>query len=159
MKTIPLTKGYAAMVDDEDYLALSQFKWQALLTRGGQPVYARRAGKTASGKKVTILMHAFICGYSRPDHVDGDGLNNQRLNLRLATHGQNNANRRKAHGKSSVFLGVNWKQTNNKWCAQIKQDGKKRHIGLFKDEFDAATAYNFAALEAHGDFARFNTPQ
>ncbi len=157
MKTIALTKGYVSTVDDEDFEKLSRFKWQALVYRrsnGTELVHARRSvGKP----KKTLLMHAEICGYSKADHKDGDGLNNLRSNLRPASHSQNGANRSKRGGVSSIFLGVYWNSKTRRWQAQVRKNGKAHHIGCFSDEWDAATAYNFKALELHGEFANINT--
>lgn len=139
MKTIPLTKGYVALVDDEDFEVLSKFKWRALVKNGNRAVYAMRTTSNLEGKPKSILMHAAVCGYSRPDHIDGDGLNNQKSNFRPATRAQNGANRRSHAGASSPFLGVHWYRLRGKWRAQI--------------------TYNLAAFELHGEFAHFNTPR
>jgi hypothetical protein len=158
MKAIPLTKGYVALVDDADYARVAAFKWRAMpWTRadGSISVRAARSAPRGGPKRGLIYMHAFICGYPRPDHADGDGLNNQRYNLRPASDEQNGANRRKTRGLTSVFLGVN--RNHDGWVARIRKD--RKYIGYFHDEADAATAYNFAALELYGEFARFNAPE
>ncbi len=158
MKTISLTRGYAALVDDEDYERVSAFKWHALTwTRADGSISARAARSRPSiGKTRAITyMHAFICGYRGPDHIDGDGLNNQKHNLRPANSIQNGANRRKTTGLSSRFLGVT--KQDYGWTAKI---GKHRkYLGYFSDEADAAQAYNLAAIEIYGEFARLNSPQ
>ncbi len=101
-------------------------------------------------------MHRLIMGCrEKVDHRDNDGLNNQRYNLRKSTDQQNCANRQKTRG-SSQFKGV--VRDRNAWQAYIKVNGVKKNLGRFKDEFDAAQAYNFAALEAFGEFARMNKP-
>lgn len=155
---IPLTQGYVALVDPQDYGLVSAFKWQANVQRRKNrvTVYAtRRVWK--SGKQETISMHGFIVGYPRPDHMDGDGLNNQRNNLRPATRSQNMANSRTIQG-SSVFKGVSRNKRSGRWAAYIKIDRIKRHIGMFGSEIDAATAYNLIAYELFGDFCRLNVP-
>lgn len=105
-------------------------------------------------------MHRLILGVTNPkikiDHRDGNGLNNQRHNLREATQAQNLANSRPRSG-SSRFKGVTFRSP-DKWIAQISKDGKHTYLGIFRDEFDAATAYNFAAIEMFGEFARLNRP-
>lgn len=162
MKTIPLTKGYSALVDDEDFENLSRFKWRALVKNraGGPPViYAMRTTPNSEGRPRSILMHSFICGYARPDHKDGDGLNNQKSNLRPATRSQQNANRRSHAGTSSPFLGVHWYSATGKWRAQITKDRKVKTLGYFTNQADAAAAYNAAALDLHGEFAHLNTLQ
>jgi hypothetical protein len=90
------------------------------------------------------------------DHENADTLDNRRLNLRKATRSQNNANQRKRLDCSSRYKGVFLHKQTGKWCAQICSLGVKRHLGLYIHDFDAATAYNFAAHEAFGEFARFN---
>jgi hypothetical protein len=87
----------------------------------------------------------------------GDGLNNQRWNLREATTSQNHANRKKTRGLSR-YKGVYWQKIGEKWSAAVKYQGLKHYLGLFKDEADAATAYNLKAFELFGEFARFNVP-
>jgi hypothetical protein len=109
-------------------------------------------------------MHHFILGEkTRVDHHDGNSLNNRRGNLRIATQSQNRANIGKPSGNhSSRYKGVAWNKgksaTGGGWRAQIGFDYKKIHLGCFKDEVDAATAYNFKAFELFGEFARFNHP-
>ena len=106
-------------------------------------------------------MHSEITGYARTDHADGNGLNNQRANLRAASASQNamnidNRNLSKPAAISSHFKGVHFDRAAKKWYARIAKDGKRIHLGLFREEVDAATAYNFKAYELFGEFARFN---
>jgi len=89
------------------------------------------------------------------DHANHDGLDNRRANLRLATRSQNIANQRKKRGASS-YKGVYRLRDCNRWGAQIYRNGSKRHLGTFKDEVDAALAYDCALLEASGPFAKLN---
>jgi hypothetical protein len=161
MKSIPLTQGYAALVDDEDYERLNVHKWHASVwtsSTGKKKIYAERK-RWLKGKTLAIHMHREVLGANCPlDHKDGDGLNNQKYNLRRATGTQNNANRLKGPGTSSPYKGVSLHKGTGKWEACIKLTGKKKFIGLFKDAADAATAYNFEAEQAWGDFARMNVP-
>ena len=160
VRQISLTRGFVALVDDADYERLSQYSWCVRIDkrpgRNEHTYAARYVGP--SYRRKTIFMHSEVCGYARPDHIDGDGLNNQKYNLRPATRSQNAANRSKREGFSSSFLGVSWSTKSQKWHAQIVKDGKRFHLGMFRDEVDAAQAYNLAADELHGEFARFNTP-
>ena len=103
-------------------------------------------------------MHAEILGVPKADHEDGNGLNNQRGNLRPARGWRNNANSRKAAGKSSKYKGVTWAKDPQKWKATAQREGKVFNLGYFKDEVDAAQAYNLMAYELFGEFARFNVP-
>jgi len=159
MKTVPLTRGYVALVDDADYPRVSPFSWSARVEKRGSHVrvYAIRSVRV-DGIKRTVQMHNFILDCPRVDHHDSNGINNQRCNLRASTVAQNAMNMRKAGGKSSRFKGVHWKKLNRKWCVQIKSNQKQIYVGMFRDEADAATAYNFKALELFGEFALLNTP-
>lgn len=158
MKTIPLTQGFVALVDDADFEAVSQFSWCAHLI--GRGVYVTRGVRNADGKWVTQRLHQFLLpGVSRIDHRDGDGLNNQRENLRPATYKQNiRGFRHKKVGASSKFRGVGLHKRFGKWQAFIGVDYKQIHLGFFADEVDAARAYDSAARKFFGDFASLNFP-
>jgi len=105
-------------------------------------------------------MHRLILSITDPcikvDHKDRNGLNNQRNNLRLATHKQNMANRSRHKGSVSKYLGVHWRKDRSRWLACITKDGVPCVLGSFKSEIDAAIAYNKAATRLHGEFANIN---
>lgn len=104
-------------------------------------------------------MHQLILFSPKPleiDHVDGNGLNNQRMNLRICTHLQNTMNRKKSKGKSSVFKGVVWNKEKNNWRARIRVNKKLIHLGYFFIEAEAAKIYNIAAVKYFKEFARLN---
>lgn len=160
MKEIPLTKRYVALIDDEDYERIGAMKWYAceVKTPNSMLVYARRGWRT-NGRQHTATMHnAILQTKSKIDHRDGNGLNNQRSSLRLATYSQNTWNSRKFRKATSHYKGVSWNQSEKKWAAQVVAHGKHHWIGWFKDEVDAATAYNFVVAEVQGEFAVMNTP-
>jgi len=90
------------------------------------------------------------------DHINGDKTDNRIENLRLATGHDNAANKASAKGATSAYLGVSFKTASKAWVAQISKLGKKIHLGLFDNELDAARAYNAAAIQLHGQFARLN---
>ena len=152
MKEIILSDGSKTQVSDVDFESLSRHKWY--LKKG----YAvRNIG--SRGKQKTIFMHRVIM--SNPagmsvDHKDQNPLNNQRSNLRICTVQQNNQNRRKYLQGSSKYKGVSWHKTEGKWQAQIRVNSKAKHLGLFKNEIDAAIAYNKIAKETQGEFACLN---
>lgn len=152
MKEIPLTHGYMALVDDEDYERLAAFRW-GVLARAGYTAYAiRHVGR------YPVYMHRDVIGAPLGvgvDHIDGDGLNNRRANLRLANHAQNGANA-KVKTRTSQFKGVYLDRRQGKWRAQIREDGGSRALGSFASEEDAARAYDRAAVRVFGVFARLN---
>lgn len=153
MKTIELSAGRgAALVSDEDFGALSQFRWH--LHSAG---YAYRAVKNA-GKQTNFLMHREV---AQPDpgfvvdHINGNRLDNRRENLRVCTYAEN-ARNNGAIKKSSALRGVSWHAKAGKWRATIKLNGKSKHVGYFATEAEAAAAYDEAARSLHGEFARTN---
>ncbi len=156
MKEISLSKGLIALVDDADYEELSKYKWYASMNRKH---YARRH-HMVNGKKSKLYMHRQILGITDKkifvDHIDGNGLNNQRSNLRAATHSENLANVNKRLGTSSKFRGVNFKKATSKWQVQIQHQGKLHFVGSFVDEVEAAKAYDKKAVELFGEFAKLN---
>jgi hypothetical protein len=94
------------------------------------------------------------------DHINGDGLDNRRSNLRLATGSQNQGNSRKRRdGVTSQYRGVSWNKRAGKWQALLRREGKLQYLGYFSDEEAAARAYDAAALEQWGSFARLNFPE
>ena len=158
MKTIELTKGYVALVDDADFEWLSQRKWCASYERNGN-AYALR-GYRSGDRKRTIKMHREIMG-AKPgqqvDHKNGDTLDNRRANLRICTQSQNNMNRHTRTG-TSRYKGVCWSKAKRKWQAGIQVDGKTKFLGYFHNEIEAARAYDVAARDLFGEYANLNFP-
>ncbi len=147
MKQIPLSKGHYALVDDEDFELVNQWKW-SYHSRG----YASRDGHR-------VLMHRLVLKAPAGipvDHKNGDKLDNRRSNLRLCTPSGNSANSRRSTRNTSGFRGVYWHKGAEKWMAYINVRGQRKHLGLFVDVREAAEAYNKAALTFFGDFARVN---
>lgn len=158
-KRIPLTQGKFALVDDEDYDFLMQWKWNYDFRGYARRLeYLRVDGKNP--KRTLVLMHRVInktpAGMDT-DHIDGNRLNNQRHNLRSATRAENLMNQKKPRGKGK-FKGVYWFKRCNVWRVQITHNGIQMHIGTFPldQEKEAALCYNKKATELFGEFARLN---
>jgi hypothetical protein len=153
-RRIPLTRGLFAIVDAEDYPLLSQYMWFAEGT--GQNCYAVRKENGES-----IKMHRWIMDAPDDlvvDHIDHNGLNNRKENLRICTFAENCRNLRSSRCKTSKYKGVHWNKRCRKWAAQISCDNKTYHLGYFTDETEAAYAYDEAARKYHGQFASLNFP-
>ena len=156
MKTVSLrgkrAAGRVALVDDEDYDLVMQYKWyvwECPAKNQGPYAHCSIGGRT-------LRMHQLITGYARTDHANGNGLDNRRANLRESTRAQNAANRRMHVTNPSGFKGVRRRADNPKspWTARICVDRKERHLGYFATAEEAARAYDAAALKLHGEFAR-----
>lgn len=155
-RLIELTRGYSAIVDDADYDAVARRRWHALV--GKHTVYAATNTKRPEGGYRSVRLHTFLTGWPLVDHIDGNGLNNQRGNLRAATATENNRNARKHAAAYSQYKGVSWCKREGRWFAQIQHQRKHRHLGYHPTEVDAARAYDAAARELFGPFARLNFP-
>lgn len=168
MKLIPLSRGKFTIVDDEDYESLSKFKWHTIpsrgtfyATRGAPKKYPNgRRGKPVFNGPSTIGMARTILGITDPkkmaDHIDGDGLNNQRSNLRIADARQNQHNALKKNPKcTSKYKGVSWNKHGSKWVACFGPP-KKRSKFYCDSEKEAALVYNAMASFAYREFAKLN---
>jgi len=155
MKEILLTRGHVAVIDDEDYELLSEYRWVTLEPRPGI-FYAVTYFKRADGKWRSRYMHRILCpGGQVVDHIDHNGLNNTRKNLRAATYSQNLGNMYVLlPNKASRYKGVG--RDGGRWKGRIRVSGKLIHLGLYDDEIDAAKAYDVAAHKYFGEFARTN---
>jgi hypothetical protein len=153
MKEIILTQGKTTMVDDHDYEWLNSYKWHAVKNK--RTYYAKRA-TNKKGKYVNIFMHNFImCGFGN-DHIDNDGLNNQRSNLRKADKYENARNRRSSVNGTSKYIGVYKSRYFWKWRSEIRCMNKLYSLGCYAIEEDAARAYDKKAKELFGEFANLN---
>lgn len=153
MAEIILSDGKIAIVDDCDFERLSKFKWQSF-TRG-KCTYARRSVKVKRETK-NFSMHNEILGLKNIDHIDGNGLNNKRDNMRPCSHVENMRNRRKHIFKTSKFKGVAWKKTHQKFESYIRMAGTLIPLGYFDSQKEAAEIYNLAAALFFGKFAKLN---
>jgi HNH endonuclease len=158
MKII-LTGGEVAVIDDEDFDIISRYSWFLRMTgRKKERRYAVSNFINSSGKRRMLFMHRLILGQENEknqiDHKDGDGLNNQKSNLRICTNSQNGCNKAKYKIGTSVHKGV--RKVRNRWAAFIVLNRKQHWLGTFQTENQAAEAYNKKAMELHGEFARLN---
>lgn len=152
MKEIPLTQGRVALVDDEDYEELNKYKWFLISTP--RNCYAARRERVH-----IVYMHRQLLGVTdslEVDHIDHDGLNNQRNNIRLCTTRQNNHNSRAKSTSTSQYKGVTWYKAYSKWKATIRYGKEHLFLGYFQQEEDAARAYDQMARRLHGEFAYTN---
>src|ERR1700741_607107 len=161
MKGIQLTQGKVALIDEEDFALVSPFSWDAFRNED-RGWYARKGAKP----KEKDFMHRLICGLAQKDprhgdHRNGDGLDNRRENLRVCTRAQNAQNRKTPAGR---FKGVSLAKHHDRvgynlpkpWKATISANKQHIFLGLFATAEEAARAYDCAALQHHGEFARLN---
>ncbi len=153
MKKIILTQGYEAIVDDEDYELLNSFKWSVTNCKGKKK-YAKRNEPRGNGKRKAVLMHRQILGFplSQTDHINGNGLDNRKSNLRLVSQSENQRNRRPKRGLK--YKGIY--KAKSKFYTDISLDGKRFKFGPFNTELEAAVEYNLRARVLHGKFAKLN---
>lgn len=155
MKEIKLTQGKVALVDDDDFEYLNQWKWTGL--KKGKTFYAVRNDK---GKR--IYMHRQILCVTASnilvDHEDHNGCNNQRYNIRKCNKSQNQCNIGAYSTNTSGYKGLYYDKRNslNRWTAYIMVNGKRTFLGSFNSKEDAALEYNKKATELHGEFANLN---
>lgn len=169
--SIPLTQGQVALIDEVDG-DLSQLKWCAKREKTKKifPYYAIRKAPRTGGSRTSETLHRVIFARllgrhlligEQVDHVNGNGLDNRRSNLRLASASQNGCNKGKNENNTSGYKGVTFCRSDRKWRAQIRSygDAQPRYLGGFSSIIDAAIAYDRAAYELHGEFARANFPR
>lgn len=159
MKRIPLTKGQFALVDDDDFEWLSQYKWCAhVKIRNGRAYMVALRNLPEGGGH--IPMHREIVGAKKDDpmvdHKNQDSLDNQKENLRFSNHSLNAANQGLRSDNTSGYKGVYFFKRWGKFVAQIRVLGKTTNLGGFKTAQEAAARYNQAAMEAFGEFASLN---
>lgn len=150
MREIALTKGAVAIVDDDDYEWLSSYNWH--VTSNGYA--ARRTNRHI------LYMHRQIMDVqpeSEIDHINLIKLDNRRENLRVCSHGQNMRNTKIGSNNSSGYKGVCYHKNCKKWVSYISINGKRYHLGCFLTDTEAAFAYNNAANEYFGEFAKINS--
>lgn len=159
-REIPLTQGKVALVDAADYAWLTQWKWHAYYSPGKRSFYVGRLIPSEIGpRQFPLKMHREILGLKRGDarvgdHINGNGLDNRRSNLRIATPQQNQCNRGKQRNNTTGFKGVYYNKKCDKFAAAIRANKKLHYLGLFSTAEGAHAAYCAAADRLHGDFAK-----
>lgn len=154
---IPLTQGKVAIVDIEDARDVLCYNW--CVTKKRCQYYAMTTVRMHDGGQRVMFLHNFILPPPpnlEVDHIDGDGLNNRRDNLRLATHSQNRQNSKLQSNNTSGYKGVDWYKRDGKWRAKIMVGGRRKTLGVFNTKEEAAAAYDAAAIKHFGEFARLN---
>jgi len=160
MKRIELTQNKYAVVDDDDFERINQYKWQADFSHGNWR--ARRSIQKINGKRVPLYMHQVIISCPKGfeiDHRNHNGLDNRKCNLRTCTQAENQHNRRiqQQRKTTSQYKGVYWHKRDKIWGAMIRLNNKQIHLGNFLNETEAAKAYNRKAKELFGEFAYLNS--
>ena len=160
-RRIKLTLGQYALVDPEDYDKINKYKWNAY--RGYSSYYSKRKiYNRKNGSQRTVYMHRYIMNAPKGlmvDHINHNGLDNRKENLRLATRAENTRYSKKSKNKfSSNYKGVHYITKAKRWRAMITFEGKTIYIGQFRDEISAAKAYDRAAKKYFGKFAFLNFP-
>ena len=155
MKTIPLTRGQVALVDDEDFALFGHLKWYAHLDPKSKSFYAARHSPRQNRRVLWLARE--ILGLTDPsikgDHINHDTLDCRRHNLRISTSSQNGSNRLGTQSNStSGYRGVSWNKRDHRWQATITVKGKSIHLGNFTDKIMAADAYAAANRKHFGDF-------
>ncbi len=154
MKKIKLTQGKYTLVDNDDYEMLNMHKWY--VKKGENTFYAVRSIFLKNGKQTTLRMHRLLIDAPNGlevDHEDGNGLNNQKSNIRLATRSQNRMNRPKQSRNTSGFKGVSWDKTHKVWMAYITLNSVQKNLGYFKSKQEAYQVRREASIEYHKEFA------
>ncbi len=153
---IPVTRGEYALIDADDWLLIKDYAWQ--LKSDSKNKYAKTTIKV-NGDKINLKMHRVILGLSDPaihvDHINHNGLDNRRCNIRLCNSNTNSHNTR-PRGGTSIYKGVFYQKRTGSYVSYITVNKKKLHIGCFKNEIEAAKSYDEKAKEFFGEFAYLN---
>jgi len=159
-RKIYLDEGLWTILDPRDYCRFACFKWCIGGDKG--KFYAVRGQMISPADSKIVQLHRLIMDAPKGlvvDHINSDGLDNRRSNLRLVTHSQNQWNRQKRKNTTSRFVGVSFYKSRGKWAAYINAAKKRINIGHFNSEIEAARAHDQAAVKYHGEFARLNFPE
>ncbi len=156
-RRIPLGEGRFTIVEPGDFYRLNKYRWIA--DGIGESIYAVRNIISANESPKFMRMHREIMNNPKGflvDHINCNGLDNRRANLRLATYSQNACNNRKRKNTTSVFRGVSFHTQKQCWGVHLQHQKKRLFLGYFDNEIEAAKTYDAAAKKYHGEFARLN---
>jgi hypothetical protein len=154
---VPLSRGMVALVDDEDAPAvIAAGKWSASRSPSNRTWYAVRAVRRSDGGRTTVRLHNWLTGLPYVDHIDRDGLNNTRANLREVTRSGNATNSDRRSDSRTGYKGVS--VAGRRYRALLTVDGTRHHLGYYDDPAEAARAYDRVAVAMHGAFAGLNFP-
>lgn len=147
--------GRFALIDDEDAW-LSRYAWKAVrrVRADGTEVFYATRRPSVGGERKDVFMHKVLCEASEVDHVNGDGLDNRRKNLRPATKAQNQYNSRRSSANTSGRKGVSFRKSEKRWHAYISANGVRKDLGLYRNLADAVRAREAAERQLHGEYAR-----
>ena len=152
--------GFFSEIDSSDFELVSKYSWRVLKSYKKSKFFYVATTSYELGKRRHIVMHRLLMGVlNKPgkqvDHINGNGLDNRRSNLRICSQSQNMMNRKK-HTSSSKFKGVSWNKERKRWSSQIKLRGKQTHLGYFNCEKEAAEVYDNSANRMFGEYALTN---
>ena len=159
--SIPLSLGKFMLIDSEDEALVTAIPWRAHRA-AAERFYASCLQRDDAGVQRRVYLHRLILGsgpQDRVDHINLDTLDNRRENLRPCTDFQNRGNTALSSNNTSGYKGVHWHKGTCKWRAYIKYGGRQHSLGLYFDPEDAARAYDVAAIQVFGEFARINFPE
>lgn len=157
-REVPLTKGFVALVDDEDYeRVMAVGRWHARDRKG--KAYALHTFYLGHRRRKNVSLHTFLTGWPLVDHRNGNGLDNRRSNLRQATQRDNCRNVLVRPGSTSPFKGVSAHRDTGRWRSRIFIAGREIALGVYVTEEQAAQAYDAAARKHFGEFATLNFPE
>jgi hypothetical protein len=159
MIEIQLSNGYKTIIDNEDYEKVKKYTWYAKYDSKGFAKYVSHNYRE-NGKLYSLKLHRFILNVCdskvEVDHIDHNGFNNQKSNLRICSHIQNSRNRIMYKNKIVPYKGVSIRKENKKYRSRIRVNKKLINLGEYSNSVDAAKAYNEAAIKYFGEFACLN---
>ena len=152
------------IIDDEDWNKIKDYKWyvNAIKGKSKNSFYVKASDlktKEKFKKRKTVILHRLIMDAPKDkvvDHINHNELDNRKVNLRICSKADNSRNRSKVKNSTSKYLGVNLGKGLKKYRVAIRKNYKPIHIGYFKNEIDAAKAYDEKAKELHGEYANLN---